>query len=162
MRAEWDIYLAQQASGWTAVLPPMAAAVQQCTAEAVRDSNRRQTCDAFTTLLLDKSSSLIGFHAGVRMAERLQWPAQRLSALRQERDALDFAASGWSLSDQPCEALRSFLARNIEQSPHGELASIRASVAASGKSFQELAERAEARRQQSGEPAGTASAASGS
>jgi hypothetical protein len=158
MRAEWGIYLAQATAG----LPPMAAAIQQCTAEAVRDSNRRQTCDAFATLLLDKSSSLIGFHIGVRMAERLQWPAERLSALRQERDALDFAAGGWSLSGQPCESLRSFLDRKIDQSSQGELASIRASIAASGKSFQELAQRGEARRQRSGEPAGTASAASGS
>ena len=158
MRAEWDIYLAQGTAGF----PPMAAVVQQCTAEAVRDSNRRQTCDAFTTMLLDKSSSLIGFHIGVRMAERLQWPAERLSALRQQRDALDFAAGAWSLSDQPCETLRSFLDRKIERSSQGELASIRASIAASGKSFQELAQRAEARRQQSGERAGTASAPPGS
>jgi hypothetical protein len=158
IRAEWDIYLAQG----TAALPPMAAAVQQCSAEAVRDSNRRQTCDAFTTMLLDKSSSLIGFHVGVRMAERLEWPAERLSALRQQRAALDFAAGGWSLSQQPCETLRSFLGRRIEHSPQGELAHIRESIAASGKSFQDLAQEAERHRQQSQEPAGTASAASGS
>jgi hypothetical protein len=96
------------------------------------------------------------------MAERLHWPAERVAALRQERDALDVASSDLLLSDERCEPLRSFIDRAIQRAPLGEVASIRAAIAASGKSLEELAELAGVRRQESMKAANTASAASGS
>ena len=155
LQIEWDLFARPGFLG----LPPMYAAAQQCSEEAIEDSNRRQTCDAFTTMLLDKSTSLIHFHIGVRMAERLHWPAEQLAALRRERDALDAAPSGLFLSEQGCESARAVMDRARQRARLGEVATSRAAIAASGRSVEDFAKLSEVRREEHMKTANAASAA---
>jgi hypothetical protein len=148
LQAEWDVLAAQSILG----ISPMYAAVAQCSEEATEDSNRRQTCDAFANMLLERSSTL----------ERLHWPAGRVTALRQERDALDVAERDLLSSHPGCESLRTVIDRETQHARLGQLASIRASIAASGRSFAELAGIAAARRKEGAKTASAPSAASGS
>jgi hypothetical protein len=73
-------------------LPPLQVALDHCSAAALRDSNRRQTCEGLAGVLVATAMTAYEAHGGRRIAERLGWPDDRLTALRdEERSALDAA-----------------------------------------------------------------------
>ncbi|MDQ2928920.1 MAG: hypothetical protein M3R22_12305, partial [Pseudomonadota bacterium] len=123
-------------------LPPFDAPMKMCSDEALRDGNRRQTCEAYASMLLDKGTTFIEQRLGIRLGERLRWPAERLDALRQERDALALAMvqNGPSLNGSfSCEAQKRAVDAVIRTAPLDELGRARATIAASGKSLDEWA-----------------------
>jgi len=65
-----------------------------CSAEAVRDGNRLQVCDALARVLVDHGRSALDGTIGRRIGELAGWPPARIDALREERQAvLDAAAA---------------------------------------------------------------------
>ena len=72
-------------SAW--VIPPFQTVTGYCTADAIRDANVSQICAGLAAVLADKSNTLMERALGIRMGERIGWPAERLTALRSDRDA---------------------------------------------------------------------------
>ena len=75
-------------------IPGHAQLVSACRREALRDSNRRQTCDAIAELLAQKSDTLIEHAMGGAVGRQLGWPDERIERMRAERQA--FAASTYA------------------------------------------------------------------
>jgi hypothetical protein len=66
---------------------------RHCAADALRDANRRQTCDALADALAARGTTLREAAVGRRLGERLGWPGERVQGLRDEQRALAAAAS---------------------------------------------------------------------
>lgn len=135
------------AQGW--MLPPFGTPMKMCSDDALRDGNRRQICDAYASMLIDKGTTVIERGIGIRLGERLRWPAERLDALLRERDAL--ASAIIPGSDQPrgsfsCEAQKRAIDTAIRGSSMGEIGRARAVIATSGKSIDDWARRWRQRR----------------
>ena len=69
------------------------AANRHCTADALRDANRQQSCDALANALAARGSTLREAAVTRRLGERLGWPGERLQGLRDEQRALSAATS---------------------------------------------------------------------
>jgi hypothetical protein len=127
-------------AAWT--LPDMMPALRACSADALRDSNRRQVCDALASNLVDKGGDLIELGIGTRMGERLGWPADRIAALRIERaafSAVDVGA-GPTLQTLSCASLKGIAAGLLRRSRYGEIASARRAIIESGKTIEDWAD----------------------
>ena len=87
-------FVASTATDWVFLghlqtpLPAYQAVMAHCTPTTLRDANRAQVCNDAADRLLRDSSSLLGPTLGLRLGERLAWPAARLASLREEQDAL--------------------------------------------------------------------------
>ena len=105
---------------------PLVPASQYCAVAEVRDANRQQVCSAMAEVLVNKGSSLMDVALGASVGQRVGWPAERLSAVHDERDALmqvnqqPQAAHPWS-----CLALVRTLNQLTEMGQHGELGAMR-------------------------------------
>jgi hypothetical protein len=115
--------------------------VNYCRKDALADGIRRQSCNDLATLLVNRSSTLVDLRVGTAVGERLGWSSERLQALRDESEALQYVSSqALSSSDfHSCEALRRIQARAQALGRHGEIGADRLAAAASGKSNAELA-----------------------
>ncbi len=71
----------------TVSLPSYAPFVSVCRREALRDSNRRQTCDSIADLLAQKSDTLLERAMGEAVGRQLGWPQERIERMRAEQDA---------------------------------------------------------------------------
>ena len=78
--------------GWVA--PAMQPLVAACRREPMRDSNRRQTCEAIADLLFQKSDTLIERSTGAVVGRQLGWSEERLDRMRAEHQA--FAESSYA------------------------------------------------------------------
>ena len=67
---------------------PFVPASQYCSVADVRDANRQQVCSAMAEVLVNKGSSLMDVALGASIGQRVGWPAERLAAVHDERDAL--------------------------------------------------------------------------
>ena len=134
-------------------------ATRYCDARAVANANRRDTCDKIATVLVDRSTTLIGRSVGVALAKRLDWPATRLAAIEEEGSAARAVESREALpSIEPasCSDVRRDLARRAEMGSVGEVEALRrrmartgepiAALAEEGRSMARLADEAEAAR----------------
>jgi hypothetical protein len=83
-------------------LPAYQPLVSACKREALRDSNRRQTCESIADLLAEKSDTLIERMIGGAVGRQLGWPEERIERMRAELQA--FANSGYA-GIQPREAM---------------------------------------------------------
>lgn len=139
-------------------LPPYAVATKYCDAAAVRDVNRRQQCDALAELLAMRGETLVDLAVARSLGERLGWPAERLQALRDERDALPLVqqtqADGADLFS--CAAIDRQTAWYGEVARRGELGALREALRRSGRSLEAWA--AQARRERASPAVATASA----
>ena len=145
---EWQLATTVQAP-WT--LPNHGVVTHYCSNEALHDPTRRPTCEGLAKLLLDQGRLLVERHLGLRLAERLGWPAAQLEPLQQERAALSAAfEEALRPNDQasPCEATRQALHVNSLISLLGEVGLARTAVARSGLSMQAFAEQHALRVQQ--------------
>ncbi len=126
------------------------AAVQSCDADAVRDSNRRQSCAAVAELLVQRSLKPKEFEWGIDLGERSGWPSARVQALRDESDALKqrhdelLSATGALTDCAAQERLRQFA---VDVGSHGELAAQRRSLAKATDSVAVLARRQREKRE---------------
>jgi hypothetical protein len=110
----------------SALPPPFVPVSQYCSAAEVRDANRQQTCADVAEVLVNKGSSLIDVALGASIGQRVGWPAERLSALQDERDAIAqlgeqaAPAHPWS-----CAVLARTLNHLLGVGQHGELVTMR-------------------------------------
>lgn len=61
---------------------------EYCSAEALQQDNTRNECNAVAELLVDHRSTILNSMVGARVGERVGWPAERVSRLRGEREAM--------------------------------------------------------------------------
>ena len=156
----WQLVTGVQAS-WS--LPGYGTVINFCSTDALNDPNRRPTCEGLATLLIERSPLMIEHNIGIRLAERLGWPAARLDALKQERDALYAAFQDTLAGDAqapPCAASRHALHVSTLMATLGELGLARALVARSGLTIEAYARREAERTRQRVRAAEAASAAS--
>jgi len=123
-------------------LPSFQDASRYCEARALANANRRDICDKIATLLADRSTTLLGRVSGIALGKRLDWPAARLAAAEQERDA----AYALHRRDEPqageptrCANVRRDLAGFIEIGRLGEVEALKRRIAATGESLDALA-----------------------
>jgi hypothetical protein len=69
-------------------LPTYKNLVAHCSNEAMRDSNRRQICDALANKLISDQGSRINLDIGAKLGQRLGWTPDKLANLREEQDAM--------------------------------------------------------------------------
>jgi hypothetical protein len=112
-----------------------------CAAAVLRDVNRRQTCEALAALFVERGDSLVELALGRAIGERLGWPAERLAALRDERDALLALQVERPAGVEPlsCAALEKQTAYFADVARRGELGALREALRRSGKSIDSLA-----------------------
>jgi hypothetical protein len=138
-------------------LMPFVPASQYCSVADVRDANRQQVCSAMAEVLVNKGSSLMDVALGTSIGQRAGWPAERLAALQEERDALlqlndqSAPAQRWS-----CNGLARTLNQLTEMGQHGELGAMRRALKQSPEPVAVLA-----RKQRESSALRAASAASG-
>ena len=127
------------ASSWT--LPDYAPALEFCSPRAVLDSNRAQACDGLATQLTDKAGTLVDLAVGIRLAEQLGWPEDRVEDLRRQHDAFSrVQVEAWAETEpRNCTALAASAEQGARLARLGEIGALREAVALSGKSIEQLA-----------------------
>lgn len=129
--------VALEAIGFEAAAPfPYFTASKYCSAGALADANRRETCEGIATVLMQKSRTLMDYSIGLGMAKRLGWPQEQIKSLGDEQEAL-YAAVGSAtphvVDEANCKELRQALDHFRDLGVYGELETARRAVAASGK-----------------------------
>jgi hypothetical protein len=111
-----------------------------CSAEAVRNANRQQSCAALAEVLVNKGRSLVDVGMGTAIGARAGWPAERVEALRREREAM-FQVSLRSVSVPTfwsCESLERQSRYFQEVAALGEVGGLRRAIQRSGASTENL------------------------
>jgi len=118
-------------------------ALRHCSLDAMQDPNVRQQCGALAELWVTQGSSLLDLGMGAAIGKRAGWPAQRVSRLNQERDALRQAivpATPTGNDDMwSCNGVHLGNAYMEQRVGIGEVAAARALLERSGDSVQEMA-----------------------
>jgi hypothetical protein len=113
-----------------------------CSAEALVDANRRQTCEELAEILTSRSTGLAEMAVGIAIGRNLGWPAERSSLEQQEHDALTgagrFPAVGLDLSCPGVERVQAWMRRLAAE---GEVQAAREALADSGASVAQWMER---------------------
>lgn len=107
---------------------PLVAASQHCGAREVRDANRQQVCVAVAEVLARRGSTAAEAALAASIGERAGWPAERVAAAAEERDALAQVVVASQADAWSCNALAQSLARIHETARHGELATLRGAL----------------------------------
>ena len=133
-KMDLDMLAISAFSGWS--LPAYLPVSNFCAASQLTDSNRRQTCDAIARKFTENSTTLIELRIGMRIAERLGWPAGQLAQVREHADATYQAAQNEIDLEQPwsCLAIERAHRHWMQMAKLGEVGAARAAIAASGKS----------------------------
>jgi hypothetical protein len=117
-------------------------ASQQCSAADVHDANRHQTCAAVAEVLNTKGGTLIEVALGAAIGQRVGWPAERVDAAREERDAIAQVDQGLQAEDRwSCAALARSMSRLSDLGRHGEMVAMRSALKQSTESVPVLAHR---------------------
>lgn len=113
-----------------------------CDARAVANANRRGTCEKIATMLVERSTTLIGRAVGAQVGKKLDWAPERLLAWELERDAAyavelrDASPPGPAVD---CRNARRDLSRLLEIARVGEVEALKRRVAATGEPVSKLA-----------------------
>ncbi|MGY4830319.1 hypothetical protein ACVNIS_17240 [Sphaerotilaceae bacterium SBD11-9] len=110
------------------VATPHLIASQFCTEADVRDANRRQTCSAVADVFQARGTTLTDVGLAATLGERVGWPADRVDALRDERDAVLQVYNQRAAEVRErwgCAALDKTTRRLAEVSQQGEMAVMR-------------------------------------
>ena len=129
-----------EAATWA--LPEYQTVTRYCAERTLVDSNRWQTCTAIAEGFVSHPSSLLEFGLGVRLAERMAWPVEKVSSLREEYESFHAVTrSGGSTEAPPwsCRAYDEIGRRWREIADKGEVGAARDRLAASGLTRAELA-----------------------
>ena len=100
-----------------------------CRPPGAPGSERQRACEGVARAMVEGSDTLIAFSIGARTAELAGWPAQRVAALRAERDALQGSSFDLDLDpEQPysCKATEALRVHVTAMARDGELATLRA------------------------------------
>lgn len=144
-----SIEAAGVAAAW--VFPPLNMIARYCTTDALRDANLHQICDGLASVLVDKSDTLMERAIGIRMAERLGWPTERVEALKKERDASYQVAFVNPPDSMDCASLKNQNAIFFRRARMGELAFTRELMVESKQTVDALAKRYGERRRAASE-----------
>ncbi|HEX6707057.1 MAG TPA: hypothetical protein VF169_20030 [Albitalea sp.] len=118
-------------------LPSYSAALDFCRDDALRDANRRQTCAEVAEVLATRSTTVLDRAMGAALGKRLGWPADRLEALRIERDAVaQFVSTRSADPAASCDSMRRTLTWLRDMGQVGEVPAARRGIAASGRSLE--------------------------
>ena len=135
--------LAQETFGMAAAwsLPGYQQLMQACRADALRDGNRRQTCDGIATTLGETSDTLLPAMLGMGIGRRLDWPIERVARTRGVYEAYVSSSMneiGTVEQMLTCSGMRRALARLERQGEIGEVAYMRQWAKSSGKPPEEF------------------------
>jgi hypothetical protein len=114
---------------------------QACRADALRDANRRQTCEGIATTLSERSDSILPAMIGIGIGSRLDWPMERVARRRGEYEAyVSSTAEDTASLEQMfgCSGMRRVLGRFKREGEIGEVAYMRQWAKTSGKSAEEF------------------------
>lgn len=124
-------------------LPSYQPLVSACKTELLRDSNRRQTCEAMGELFAQRSDTLLERGIGVSVGRQLGWPEERIDRMRAEQ-----AAYGNSMFDSTepreamgCTAIRRLNERFRRGARLGEVGAMHEWIAKEALSAEELLRR---------------------
>jgi len=114
-----------------------------CSALALADSNRAQTCAAVADLLTDRSTALADRQLGAWLGIRLGWPVDRLIRVQAENSAyfLSLAERKGETDDagsRSCPALRRHLDNILQRTEVGEIEAAREGLARSGRRVEDF------------------------
>lgn len=120
----------------------------RCSGQEIGDANRRQLCDSLAQTMTETSSDLFARRMGARMGERLGWPKEKTAQMIAESGALlaqmsqiqvdaMVAASGMPMLVDECSSVANRqLAVSARAQQVGQMAAIKESIAASGRSLE--------------------------
>ncbi len=144
--------------------------IERCSGHEIGDANRRQLCDSLAQTMTGTSGDLFARRMGARMGERLGWPKEKTTPLLAESGALlaqmsqlqmdaMMAASGLPMNVDECsKAANQQLTVSIRAQQVGQLAAIKESIAASGRSVETVVAEymtEQAKREQQAKSTGT-------
>jgi hypothetical protein len=130
-------------------VPRHQTATQYCAAARPNDANRQQVCSAIAEVLTTKGTSLVDLSVGIAVAEYAGWPAERVAALRQERDAMEQVGASMPRTVQDkvnCTVIQKHAELIDELGKHGEVGTMRRHIQRSGLTVAELAQRTQEAR----------------
>lgn len=147
--------LAHETFGMAATwgMPSYQHLTQACRADALRDANRRQTCEGIAATLSERSDTVLPAMIGISIGRRIDWPMERVARARGEYEAYASSTTqelGGVEQMLACSGMRRALARLERQGEIGEVAYMRQWAKASGKSpeeFERIGRAAIARRE---------------
>jgi hypothetical protein len=121
---------------------PGASLNRWCSAEAVSDANRHQTCARLADLLTSRPDSLVELSIGISVGRRVGWPPEKVDRLKSKGRALytwmtrqSVGGGEGAFSCAAVERRRRFSAAAAVQ---GETAALIDEIKASGASLDEL------------------------
>lgn len=122
-------------------LPAYQRVAQYCSADAVKDANRLQTCTSIAGVLLERGTSLIDHNIGLAIAKRVGWNETRLAQAELKREAYGHAAVsvGRLFEDTRCDGVRQVNEYAQQMGSRGEIAALQQVVERSGRSLESLA-----------------------
>jgi hypothetical protein len=120
-----------------------------CKGDALRDSNRAQTCAAIADVLADRSDTLIEHMIGGAIGKQIGWPAERSDRMRGEYEAYvaSLAPAPSAERDLGCAPIRRELDLVRHRALLGETGALREWVAKSGKSAEDFVRERRTRQQ---------------
>ncbi len=104
-------------------------------------AERTALCDRLATALIERDASFLGHAVGVRIAERVGWPADRLDPLKREHEALYMTRRNAppEVNDTlSCASIEAQTRRYTDTLHLGERAALRRARERSGKSVAQL------------------------
>jgi hypothetical protein len=123
-------------------MPGLKTLMQHCDANAVRDGNRLQVCADIAELLSKRSTTLLDMAIGQALGARVGWPAERLQALRLERDAMSQALKPMAAApgtEWSCAQIERETRWVLDMSQFGEIGAARMLIARTGQDVAALA-----------------------
>lgn len=127
---------------WAAFpMPSLLVVTQSCGPGMQPDQARRQLCSDLAEMLTERSATLLELSIGTSIGERAGWSAERVSALRDRKDAISQIGSEiWEGQDvSSCQFLEKLEARATELTRGGELKAAERQIRESGRTVKELA-----------------------
>jgi hypothetical protein len=106
--------------------PPYGALSRACDEAAVKDVNRRQTCEAIAQVMVTQGRSLSDAHFGRRIGERAGWSADRVDLIGAKVEAAMGAMANEHLADEAaggamrCELVPRYEAWHRDVAEHGD------------------------------------------
>jgi hypothetical protein len=122
---------------------PQGGVPQFCSATALADANRRETCEAIADLFVNRSDALAYPMFALSLGQRLGWSAERVASLRDEIDAgLHFQAQRAQGSGElSCVGVEAVLNHYTDVARTGEREALRSAMRHAGMSVEETARR---------------------
>lgn len=120
---------------------PLVAASQHCGVKEMRDTNRQQLCAGVAEALARRGGTAAEVALATSIGERAGWPAERVAAAAEERDALAQLNAAGQAEAWSCNALALNLARIHETARLGEMATLRSALKRSPDGAAVLAKR---------------------